>query len=246
MAGAVRPGRRVAEVRAGLARPVARPDGAGVRRHLLQPPVRRRHPARGDDRCAGHRGEVGPGALRRHLVVLRGEDEGGGHDRARARDAAADPPAVVLHAQPLDREGSPRRARGAGHGLHRLHRARAGPAHRPVSQRRPRRLARGPLGLDDRRARRGGARPGALPQRDRGGARAEARSARAAVGPAGPARDVRGHRRLQRRAARHQPRRPRLPAPHRRRAGRDRPVRRGVRGQPVGGVRARSRALPPW
>ena len=40
--------------------------------------------------------------------------------------AAADPPAVVLDAQPLDRAGPPRRARGAGHGLHRVHRAGPG------------------------------------------------------------------------------------------------------------------------
>ena len=72
VAGAVRPGRRVAEVRARLARPVAGADGAGVRRHLLQPPVRPRHAAGGDDGGARHRGAVGPRALRRHLVVLRG------------------------------------------------------------------------------------------------------------------------------------------------------------------------------
>ena len=49
------------------------------------------------------------------------EDPRGGGDRPRARHAAADPPAVVLHAQPLDRGGPARRARGAGHGLHRVH-----------------------------------------------------------------------------------------------------------------------------
>ena len=41
------------------------------------------------------------------------EDPGGGDDRPRARHAAADPPAVVLDAQPLDREGPARRARGS-------------------------------------------------------------------------------------------------------------------------------------
>ena len=35
--------------------------------------------------------------------------------------AVADPPAVVLDAEPLDREGPARRARGAGDGLHRVH-----------------------------------------------------------------------------------------------------------------------------
>ena len=41
--GPVRPGRRLAEVRARLARPVAGPDGARLRRHLLQPPLRPGH-----------------------------------------------------------------------------------------------------------------------------------------------------------------------------------------------------------
>ena len=39
---------------------------------------------------------------------------GGGRDPARARHAAADPPAVVLDAQPLDRGGPARRAGGDG------------------------------------------------------------------------------------------------------------------------------------
>ena len=68
-------------------------------------------------------------------------------------------------------------------------------------------LAGGADGLDDRRARRRRARPGAVAQRDRPAAWTEARPARAAVGPARPARDVGRHRGLQRRAARHQPRR---------------------------------------
>ena len=44
--------------------------GARLRRHLLQPPVRPRHPARGDPGRAGHRRAVGQGALRRDLLVL--------------------------------------------------------------------------------------------------------------------------------------------------------------------------------
>ena len=70
---------------------------------------------------AGHGGALRSRAVRRHLVVLPGEDPRGGDDRPRARHAAADPPAVVLDAEPLDRGGPARRARGAGHGLHRVH-----------------------------------------------------------------------------------------------------------------------------
>ena len=58
VAGPVRPGRRLAQVPARLARPVAAADGPGLRRHLLQPPVRRDDAARGDDgraRLAGPR-----------------------------------------------------------------------------------------------------------------------------------------------------------------------------------------------
>ena len=124
--------------------------GAGLRRHLLQPPLRPGDAGRGDDDGAGQRRQAGQGAVRRHLVVLRREDARGRHDRPRPRHAAADPPAVVLHAQPLDRGGPARRARGAGHGLHRLHGARTGPADRPLPRGRAVRLARGPGGQHDR------------------------------------------------------------------------------------------------
>ena len=70
VAGALRAGRWVAEVRAVLARPVAGADGPGLRGHLLQPPLRPGDAGRGDDDGAGHGGAVGPGAVRRHLVVL--------------------------------------------------------------------------------------------------------------------------------------------------------------------------------
>ena len=43
-----------------------------------------------------HGGPLRQGAVRRHLVVLRDADQGGGDDRPRAGHAAADPPAVVL------------------------------------------------------------------------------------------------------------------------------------------------------
>ena len=58
VARALRPGRRLAEVRARLARPVAGADGARLRRHLLQPPLRPGDAGRGDDDGARHGGAV--------------------------------------------------------------------------------------------------------------------------------------------------------------------------------------------
>ena len=55
----------------------------------------------------------------------------------------ADPPAVLLDAQPLDRGGAARRAGRRGHRLHRLLAAGAGDADRPLPGRHPRRT-RGP------------------------------------------------------------------------------------------------------
>ena len=60
---------------------------------------------------------AGQGALRRHLLLQRGAHPGGGGHPARARHAAADPPAVLLDAQPLDRggpAGRPGRGRASG------------------------------------------------------------------------------------------------------------------------------------
>ena len=65
-------------------------------------------------------------------------------DPARARHAAAHPPAVVLDAQPLDRARAARRPRRRGHRLHRLLAARPGHAHRPLSGRHPGRFASEP------------------------------------------------------------------------------------------------------
>jgi L-glyceraldehyde 3-phosphate reductase len=55
---------------------------------------------------------------------------------------AAHPPAVVLHAQPLDRAGAARRARRRGRRLHRVLAAGPGPADRPVPRWRARGLPR--------------------------------------------------------------------------------------------------------
>ena len=72
VAGPVRAGRRLAQVPHRVVRPVAAADGPGLRRHLLQPPVRRDDAARGDAGRAGLARAAGQGALRRHLVVLGG------------------------------------------------------------------------------------------------------------------------------------------------------------------------------
>ena len=52
----------------------------------------------------------------------------GGRDPAGPRHALRDPPAVLFHAEPLDRGRAPRRARGTRDRLHRLLAARAGHA----------------------------------------------------------------------------------------------------------------------
>ena len=54
-----------------------RADGPGVRGHLLLPPVRPGHAARGDDGRAGYRGPVGQGPVRGHLLLFGRTDHGG-------------------------------------------------------------------------------------------------------------------------------------------------------------------------
>ena len=66
---------------------------------------------------------------------------------ARARDAAADPPALVLAAQPLDRARSRRDARGARRRLHHVLAARPGRADRSLPGRHPGGLPREPQRL---------------------------------------------------------------------------------------------------
>ncbi len=117
--------------------------GPRVRRHLLLAPRRSGHAARGDDGRARHGGEAGQGAVRGDLVLLGPADRRGGADPARPRHAAADPPAVVLAAQPLDRGGPARRARRRGRRRDRVLAARPGDAHDEVPRRDPRGLARG-------------------------------------------------------------------------------------------------------
>ena len=68
-------------------------------------------PLRRDDGRAGLGRPPGQGPLRRDLLLQPAAHRGGDRHPARARDAAADPPAVVFDVQPLDRGRAARRAR---------------------------------------------------------------------------------------------------------------------------------------
>ena len=71
----------------------------------------------------------------------------GRRDPGRAGHPAADPPAVLLDAEPLDRGRPARRARRPGRGLHRVLPAGPGDAHRPLPERRPGGIAGQPQGV---------------------------------------------------------------------------------------------------
>ena len=199
---------RLAQVPAGQPGSVAAPDGPGVRRHLLLPPVRPGYAARGDDGRAGHRGPLGQGPVRGHLLLFRRTDPGRDIPAPADGHAAAHPPAVLLDAEPVDRGRAARRARPGGRRLHRLLAAGPGRADRQVPGRgagrvtgRAERLAivRSDFRTDPgSRSRAGRDRrvPGPVPG-----------PARAVLGAAGPAGDLGSHRRQQRRAAGGEPRR---------------------------------------
>ena len=196
----------------GSPRPVAGPDGPGLRRHLLLAtgPTRtrrwRRRWARWTPRCAPG-GRCTPAS--RPTPPER--TARGGRDPARARHAAADPPAVVLDAQPLGRGRQPRcstcwRSEGVGciafsplaQGMLTDRYLDGIPADSRAAQGK----SLDPDLLTDEAL---DARPGA--ERDRRGARPVAGPARAGLGAARPAGDLGADRREQRRAARGQPRR---------------------------------------
>ena len=121
---------------------------------------------------------------------------------ARPRHAAADPPALVLAAQPLDRGRAARHARRARRRLHRLLAARAGDADRQVPRRDPARLARRREQLAlARPADRADAREDPRPERDRARPRPEPRAAGARVDAARRADDLDADRRLERRSS---------------------------------------------
>ena len=139
----------------GLAGPVAAPDGAGLRRHLLLAPVRPGHAARGDDGRAG-RARSAPGKA---LYVGISSYNSRADPARRRRSCATSGTPLLIH-QPsysmLNRwiEARPP-ARHAGGGRRRLHRLLAagpGPAHRPLpaAASRPTRGSRPSGSLDDR------------------------------------------------------------------------------------------------
>ena len=209
MAGAVRRV-GVAEVPPREPRPEPSQNGSRLRRHLLLASLRPDDAARGDARGARHGRPLGQGALRRDLVVHGRADPGGRRDHARARNAPADPPAVLLDAQPVDRGRSAGRARGRGDRLHRLLAARPGHADGQVPRRDPGRLAGEPR--NDALAgpaRRRDPRQGARARRDRRRARSDACTARDLVGAPRRAGHVGTRRGLERRAARGERRRAR-------------------------------------
>ncbi|CAA9257281.1 MAG: L-glyceraldehyde 3-phosphate reductase, partial [uncultured Arthrobacter sp.] len=232
------PGRRRPQVRAVQPRPVAGPHGAGLRRHLLQPPPRPDHAARGDHGRAGHRGPVRQGALRRHLLLLAEGHGGGGGDPRRPRHAAAHPPAVVLDAQPLGRDRGPAgHPRAGGRRLHRVLAAGPGDAHVQVPGRRPGGVPRQPGqvavgGVADRR----GARPHPHAEPDRREPRPGPGPDGAGLGAARPADDDGPHRGEQRRSAGAERRGAGQPELRRRRAPGHRRARRRQRDRPLGGT----------
>ena len=162
---------RLSQVPAGEPRPEPEAHGPRLRRHLLLAPARSRDADGGDARRPRHGRAAGQGAVRGHLVVLGGAHRRGGRDPARSGHAAPDPPALVLHAQPLDRARPARRPRRRGRRLHRLLAARPGHAHRPLSRRHSGRFAGQPQRLAvARHAHRPGAREDPSARRARQGA----------------------------------------------------------------------------
>ena len=142
VAGPVR-GVGLAQVPGRELRPVAEAHGPPVRRHLLQPPLRSGHAARGDHGRAGFHRALGPRAVCRHLQLQRRADGARREDPARSRHALPDPSAQLQHVQPLDRRRPHRHARQGTHRLHRVLAAGAGPADQQVSRRHSRGFARG-------------------------------------------------------------------------------------------------------
>ena len=196
----------VAEVPAGVARPVARPDGPRLRRHLLFAPGGSGHAAGGDDGGARHGRAIRPRPLRRHLVVQLGPDAGSGDDPRRTRHSATDPSAVVLDDQPMDRGRPPaRHHRGGRRGLHRLLAACPGAPHGPLSRRRAGRLSdRDRRGDEPRHVDRGPPQPRQGSQRGGRSARPDTRPTGAGLGVARPTDDLAGDRGEQRCPARGQ------------------------------------------
>ena len=162
--------------------------------HRLRPG----HAARGDDGRARRRGAPGQGAVRGHLVLLGRAHARGRRDPARARHAAAHPPAVVLACSTAGsspscstcsarrasaRSSSRRSARGCSR------RSTSTACRRTRAPREGRYLTtRLPHGREPR--------AGPRAERDRAAARAGARADGDRLGAARPARDVGADRRV--------------------------------------------------
>ena len=121
------PVRRVglAQVPAREPRPEPAAHGARLRRHLLLAPLDPDTPLEetmGALDTAVRQGKALYAGISSYSAERTAQ---AARDPARAGHAAADPPAVVLDAQPLDRGRAARRARRAGRRLHRLLAARA-------------------------------------------------------------------------------------------------------------------------
>ncbi len=156
--------------------------------------------------------------------------------------AAAHPPAVLLHAESLDRERPARHARRTRRRMHRVFAARAGPAHQQIFKGRAERFARqarkllAAQGIPERR--KSQARPRA--QRHCADPRPDARANGHRLGAARPARNLSAHRRAQRRAARRLARRAQEAQIHVRRAQRNRPSRAATANSTFGATRAKT------
>src|SRR5476651_191837 len=117
----LRPGRRLAQIRAGQPRPEPATPGPRLRGHLLFPPLRPGHPAGRNRQRPGHCRAAGQGVVHRHLVLLRGENPRNGRAVARVESAVVDSPTGLQPAQSLGGKGPAgryRRTRRWGDCLH--------------------------------------------------------------------------------------------------------------------------------
>ena len=216
-----------------------RAHGPRLRRHLLLAPLRPGHAARGDDGRAGH----APCArARRSTSGISSYSPERTREAARILRELGTP--LLIH-QPsysmLNRwieDGLLDVLERRGRRLHRLLAAGPGAAHRQVPRRRPGGLARHAAAARSPRS----SRPTRTSRTVRAlneiaeRPRADAGAAGARLGAARPARHLGADRREQRRAARAQRRRARQSRLHRRGARGDRPLRHGVRHQPLGAL----------
>ena len=238
VAGALRPGRRVAEVRALLARPVARrgwdwTTSTSSTATGSTPRRRSRRRCRRSTRRCGQVARCTPASRPTRPTKTR-----------EAATIARELGTPLLIHQPsysmLNRwieKGLLDELEEQGMGCIVFTRPGPGAAHRPLPRRRARGLARGPRATAPSRATTSTRRPSRTSARSTRSPRQRGQKL-AQLALQWALRDepghLGGHRRLVGRAARHQPRRPRRPAADRRGAGRDRPGRGRLRHEPLG------------